>query len=740
MRKNTFLIMIIILTIFSYLMPKMTYALDKNVFVVNEIDDVPVSIEEAGNAHIVYRTHVENIGWMNSVKDGTLSGTTGEAKRMEAIEINLESSLSGSVEYITYIENYAWETKYKKDGELSGTEGKALRLEAIGIKLTGEIANQYDIYYRVHAADYGWLEWAKNGETAGTIGLAKRLEAIEIKLVKKGTGENTGNSYKQKNDFLSYTSHVEDYGWLNRVTSGITGTTGKGKRIEAFEIGFEFAQYSGALQYKSYIEGQGWENSWKKNNQISGTTGKSKKIEQIKIQLTGDVSNYYDIYYRVHVEEFGWLGWAKNGEAAGTEKIGFRIESIEIKFVSKDEVIENTGNCLIKKEASITYSAHVRNIGDQQAVEEGETIGTTGKDLRMEALTIFLDSSLEGNILYQSYVDEKGWEEEYKKSGELTGTKGEGKGIQLLRMKLDGELGKKYDIYYRVHTDTFGWLSWAKNNEITGADCYDIQAVEIRLYLKEDGKKYLLDTSVIHKVTGFYQKNGYTYYKDKNGKQATDWITIMGKKYFFNSLGVMIGKDVKKVMDVSAWQGNIDWYTVQKEGDLDGVILRIAASSEYEDSKLERNITALKRLGIPYGIYIYSYAENKEEGEDYANFTIQLMKKYEMKPGIGIFFDLESNSITEHLTTQDYEEITRGFMDIMKNNGYQNLSTIYTYKNLAENVLNSDYLKNQITWIAQYNHFNTYQNDKVVGWQYSSQETVPGIKGTVDMSVWYTDF
>ena len=73
--------------------------------------------------------------------------------------------------------------------------GEGKRVEAIQINLTGEMANHYDIYYRVHAESYGWLDWAKNGESAGTEGLAKRLEAIEIVLVKKG-GAAPGSTNK----------------------------------------------------------------------------------------------------------------------------------------------------------------------------------------------------------------------------------------------------------------------------------------------------------------------------------------------------------------------------------------------------------------------------------------------------------------------------------------------------------------------------------------------------------------
>lgn len=59
-------------------------------------------------------------------------------------------------------------------------------MQAIRLKLTGELADHYDIYYRVHSQTYGWLGWAKNGESAGTEGLSKRLEAIEVVLVEKG--------------------------------------------------------------------------------------------------------------------------------------------------------------------------------------------------------------------------------------------------------------------------------------------------------------------------------------------------------------------------------------------------------------------------------------------------------------------------------------------------------------------------------------------------------------------------
>ena len=132
-----------------------------------------------------------------------MSGTSGEAKRLEAISIYLESpEYTGNIEYKTHIQSYGWESSYKKNGEISGTQGEAKRLEAIQIRLTGQMAVHYDVYYRVHAQNYGWLGWAKNGAYSGTAGLQKRLEAIEIVLVEKGKSPPTRTDTNYSKAFI----------------------------------------------------------------------------------------------------------------------------------------------------------------------------------------------------------------------------------------------------------------------------------------------------------------------------------------------------------------------------------------------------------------------------------------------------------------------------------------------------------------------------------------------------------
>ena len=133
---------------------------------------------------VSYQTHVQDIGWQGYVSNGIISGTSGESKRLEAIQIKLRN-IDGGIEYSTHVQDYGW-MPWSANDAISGTSGQSKRLEAIQIRLTGAAADIYDIYYCVHAQNTGWLDWAKNGEPAGTTGFSYRLEAIKIVLVPKG--------------------------------------------------------------------------------------------------------------------------------------------------------------------------------------------------------------------------------------------------------------------------------------------------------------------------------------------------------------------------------------------------------------------------------------------------------------------------------------------------------------------------------------------------------------------------
>lgn len=295
---------------------------------------------------ILYRTHVQNVGWQEYQANGATSGTSGRSLRLEGINVRIYGSTNLGVQYTTHVQDYGW-LPWSSNDDMSGTEAESKRLEAIKIQLTGADKDLYDVYYRVHAQDYGWLDWAKNGAAAGTAGYSKRLEAIEIVLVVKGAtapgpvarpyvanggtdqvaGANISN--------VVYQTHIQEVGWQGlRYNQQMSGTSERSLRLEGIKIRLTNKQYTGGITYATHIQSIGWQ-AYKSNGEVSGTSGQSLRLEAIKIELTGEMANHYDIYYRVHIQDFGWLGWAKNGEESGSQGQSKRLEGIEIVLVEK---------------------------------------------------------------------------------------------------------------------------------------------------------------------------------------------------------------------------------------------------------------------------------------------------------------------------------------------------------------------------------------------------------------------
>lgn len=383
------------------------FAIEENLY-TNSNQTNANYFESVEKTSVIYSTHIQDIGWQDNKFDGQTSGTINRAKRLEAIKINLKNSIyEGKIEYSTHIQDIGWQG-WKENDQMSGTSGQSKRLEAIQIKLTGEIANKYDIYYRVHVQEFGWLDWAKNGASAGSAGYSYRLEAIEIKLIVKNGIPPGLTTRPFVQCYVSYSAHVQDYGWQNKVYDGmISGTTGQAKQLEAIKITLENPEYEGSIQYRSHIEDYGWESSWKTNGQISGTNGQSKRLEAIQIKITEEMSNYYDVYYRVHVENLGWLGWAKNGESAGTEGYSYRLEGIEVRLAVKgDNAPGDTNGCFYK------YNSWVSNLKAAQTSSQ--------------LIIVSVSSGSYANISMHSKSSDGYWKDDYSVAGRV-GRNGIGK-------------------------------------------------------------------------------------------------------------------------------------------------------------------------------------------------------------------------------------------------------------------------------------------------------------------------
>ena len=223
------------------------------------------------------------------------------------------------------------------------------------------------------------------------------------------------------------------------------------------------------------------------------------------------------------------------------------------------------------------------------------------------------------------------------------------------------------------------------------------------------------------------------------------WVHRNGRRYFFNHREEQVGTDqVKKVIDVSEHNGRIsDWKKVIDDNGVDGVIVRLGYSG-VEDKELAYNIQEFNRLGIPYGVYLYTYAENETDAENDAKQTIELLKKYKMNLSYPIYYDVENweyGNKTKRAPsdTGTWVKIINKYMATMKQAGYQNVY-VYSYRSLLQTRLKHPDILKHVNWVAAYTNALEWENPHYSGekgWQYTSSEYLKGIRGRVDVSVWY---
>lgn len=688
-------------------------------FLIFVINIIFVNNVKADDGLINYSSHVQNIGWQQEFKDGETSGTSGKSLRLESMKIRLSGNLNGDVEYQTHVQNIGWQS-WKKNGEISGTTGMSLRLEGIKLKLVGQVASDYDIYYRTHVQNIGWQKWVKNGELAGTTGKSLRLEAIEIKLV-----------LKISIPVIESSGHV-DNSWQNYVTDDYIGTVGKSKGLDAFKIKLTLPDsMTGNIEYSSYITPNGWLGNIN-NDEISGSFGKN--IEAIKIRLTGKVAEQYDIYYQVHVSNIGWMGWTSNGNVAGTKGYFNRVEAIRIKLLLKNSAeLSVQSNAYLEAINSVKYQSHVQNIGWQTPVSDGAISGTSGANARLESFKVKLNSKLSGNISYSSYVAKVGWQP-YVNNGAISGTVGLGRNLEAIKIKLDGNISNYYDIYYQVHVSNIGWLGWTKNNAKAGSvgNLNKIEAIQIRLVKKGLPAPGSTNNSY---VTGTWKNN--TYYTFFN-QQLKGFQFIDGVKYYFDErYGNLIGRNVKKVIDVSSYQGNINWNKIKSDGDIDEVILRVGWGMSYDDapgvdSKFSEYIKGVQSNNIPYSLYIYSYAKVDRAAIKEADFVKKMMDDYGIPKSTFVWYDVERG-----YARSIYEKVVPTFIERLnaygiKSGVYGNISALDT----GGGYLNSSKIRNYPIWVAQY-YYKPQYSGNYKGWQYTSVGSVNGISGNVDVNMFY---
>lgn len=229
--------------------------------------------------------------------------------------------------------------------------------------------------------------------------------------------------------------------------------------------------------------------------------------------------------------------------------------------------------------------------------------------------------------------------------------------------------------------------------------------------------------------------------KFESNEYGAHWGTYNNSKAFFDYQNNLFVQQAKGVIDVSGWQGDIDWAKAKADG-VEGAIIRLGyGEGNNADKKAQRNISECKRLGIPFGIYWYSYADTpalaKEEGTD----VVAKLKQFGVNPSdlaYPVYYDLEKWTWEGHQPPTDpnvYNNIVNNWYSALQSAGYKNLG-VYSYTSYLQGPLKHADIYAKTTWVAQYGArmgFDSFPTNSR-GWQYTSTGKVDGISGNVDMN------
>ena len=229
--------------------------------------------------------------------------------------------------------------------------------------------------------------------------------------------------------------------------------------------------------------------------------------------------------------------------------------------------------------------------------------------------------------------------------------------------------------------------------------------------------------------------------KFESNEYGAHWGTYNNSKAFFDYQNNLFVQQAKGVIDVSEWQGDINWAKAKADG-VEGAIIRLGyGEGNNADKKAQRNISECKRLGIPFGIYWYSYADTpalaKEEGAD----VVAKLKQFGVNPSdlaYPVYYDLEKWTWEGHQPPTDpnvYNNIVNNWYSALQSAGYKNLG-VYSYTSYLQGPLKHADIYAKTTWVAQYGArmgFDSFPTNSR-GWQYTSSGKVDGISGNVDMN------
>ena len=244
-----------------------------------------------------------------------------------------------------------------------------------------------------------------------------------------------------------------------------------------------------------------------------------------------------------------------------------------------------------------------------------------------------------------------------------------------------------------------------------------------------------------YRYTGWQTIDGKTYYFDADGNKVTGEQVIQGARYSFDSEGVLSTASGNMGIDVSKWNGSIDWNAVKNAG-VSYVIIRCGyrgstTGALIEDPMFRTNIQGAASAGLKVGIYFVTQAVNEAEAVEEASMAAGLISGYHIS--YPVFLDVEpGGGRADGISREMRTAVCRAFCQTMENSGYK--AGIYSNSTWLNEKIDTPGLTDYKIWLAQYMAEPTYTTTKYDLWQYSAKGTVAGIQGETDLNISYLGY
>lgn len=297
------------------------------------------------------------------------------------------------------------------------------------------------------------------------------------------------------------------------------------------------------------------------------------------------------VKYSAHVQDIGWQEYVENGKQAGTTGRNLKVEALKI------DLTNNVSNLNIK------YSTYIQGIGWQNSVSNGEVAGTTGRNLKMEAIKIRLTGTTEYSVMYRTHIQDYGWQD-WRYDGSISGDLTDNKKIEAIEIKIVPKVENKPFITYTSHIQDIGWQDEKQEYDISGTTGKNLKIEALKISLKNASK------GISVKYRTYVEDSGWQGWKQNGDVSGTTGRNL-------RVFGIRIQLEGTKLYSVyyRAHIQDIGWSTWKKNGEVVGNISDNKKIEAIQIKILEEQNSVSNLLGVEYYTYLKGSSDNENKIE-----------------------------------------------------------------------------------------------------------------------------